>query len=128
MAGNLVLVLLLSLSWLADAELCSQPVGCQVQDNLVATVLKHSETECQHSCSVSAGCKFYTWYEGSADTKQTCQLLISCEETVECTGCASGPAICGGEFANCTVMKYNKLDDPTRNVQHGKQVKDASTL
>ena len=121
MAGSIpfkIFVLLLSLSWLTDAELCSQPVGCKVQDNLVATVLKHSETQCQHSCSVSAGCKFYSWYEGSADTKQTCQLFISCQETVECTGCASGPAVCEGDY--CTVMKYNELDDPTRNENYGK--------
>ena len=103
---------------LADCQLCSQHVGCLVGGNLIAATPASSEIECKTLCEDRAGCVYYTWFESSTFFKKICFLLSSCEDTEDCTGCSSGPPSCQGDY--CTGIKYNELDDSTRNEKHGK--------
>lgn len=100
---------------LADCQTCSQPVGCQViSENLIDSVTASSEVECKNLCYDTIGCVYYTWYEKSPAFRNICFLLSSCEDTVDCTGCTSGPPQCF-----CKDIEFKLLDDPTRNAKHG---------
>ena len=107
----------------ADCQLCSQPVGCQIGKNLLDAVPGSSEVECKHMCYHKAGCEYYTWYENSTAFMNICFLLSSCENNVDCTGCTSGSHQCQTEY--CKGIEYNLLEDPTRNPTwnevHGKE-------
>ena len=103
---------------LADCQLCSQPVGCQIDQNFIAAVSTTTEVDCQHVCALTTNCTFYTWVDSSEFLNNMCFLLSSCEDTVECTGCSSGPPSCQEDF--CEGIEYRLLDDPTRNEKHGK--------
>ena len=103
---------------LANCQLCSQHFGCQIGENLIATVQVLSEIECKIKCADTAGCGYYTWFESSTTFKKICYLLSSCGDTVDCSNCMSGPPLC----PYCKGMEYNELDDPTRNINHGKYI------
>ena len=103
---------------LADCELCSQPFGCEIGENLIATVQVSSEIECKIKCAETAGCGYYTWFESSTTFKKICYLLSSCEDKVDCSSCMSGPPSCRADY--CTGIEYRILDDPTRNEHYGK--------
>ena len=103
---------------LADCKPCSQPVECHISENLLAAVPASFEIECKEMCADTEGCGYCTWIENSIFLENICFLLSSCGETVECEGCSSGPPQCKTD--HCSGIKYNLLDDPTRNEEHGK--------
>ena len=102
----------------ADCQVCSHSVECQIGENLIAEVPTATELECKNICADMTGCGFYTWFDGSTPLKNLCFLLSSCGDTVECKGCSSGPPQCQTEY--CKGIEYNNLDDPTRNENYGK--------
>ena len=103
---------------LADCQLCSHSVSCQIWENMISAVPTTTEVECQYVCARTADCKYYTWFNGSAVPKNICFLLSSCGETEDCTSCSSGPSSCQED--HCEGIDYKILDDPTRNEKHGK--------
>ena len=111
----------------ADCHVCSHPVECQVEDNLITMVTTSTELECKNTCENTQGCEYYTWHDSSASLKNFCFLLTSCENVVECNkGCSSGPPQCQTE--HCEEIEYKLLDDPTRNKKHGKFICAKLTL
>ena len=103
-----------------DCQLCSQPVVCEKGGTIILLVPTSTKVECQTFCSKTTDCKYYTWFDNSAVTKNICFLLSGCGDTVERSDCMSGPPTGQGDY--CTGIDYNELDDPTRNENQGKSI------
>ena len=87
-----------------DSCTCSTEVACEaVEDNIVDEIFSVStEAECQKYCQESESCLFYTWYSGNSFPVYSCVLLSSCEDTVPCHGCFSGPQECSQQISTTT--------------------------
>merc|ERR1711942_425794 len=75
---------------------CSTEVACEAdEDNIVDEIVGvHTEADCQNYCLESSPCLFYTWQSNISLPAYSCILLSSCEDTVPCRGCYSGPQGC----------------------------------
>ena len=83
---------------------CSTEVACEAyEDNIVdELVAVHYEAECQNYCLESLPCLFYTWQNNHSFPAYTCILLSSCQDTVPCQGCYSGPQECSQQISTTT--------------------------
>ena len=81
---------------------CSNLAACRAgPDNSLASHPGiQREQQCQELCATTADCRFYTWWDDTADlTALLCVLLTGCEETdTQCRGCHTGTPDCSLEI------------------------------
>merc|ERR1711970_232091 len=84
-----------------DSCTCSSEVACQNDaENIVEEMADvETEAECQRNCQDNRSCMFYTWSNGATFPPHYCVLLSSCEDTVPCHGCYSGPQECSQQIS-----------------------------
>merc|ERR1719206_735313 len=114
-------LVMLSTAALADPFCFRSGITCDTnKDRVISAVLGvNTEVQCQDLCARHDDCTWYTWYSDAGDRLQlTCFLLSSCDDSLVCDGCYSGPESCDNTVAiphptQCT--EYQELDSFTRN-------------
>merc|ERR1719206_215572 len=114
-------LVMLSTAALADPFCFRSGITCDTnKDRVITAVLGvNTEVQCQDLCARHDDCSWYTWYSAEGDRLQlTCFLLSSCDDSLVCDGCYSGPQSCDNTVAiphpaHCT--QYRELESFTRN-------------
>ena len=106
----------------ADSCTCSSEVACQDDAGNILEEIADVETEeeCQKNCQENLSCMFYTWSNGATSPPHYCVLMISCDVTVPCHGCYSGPQECSQQISTTTSTPTLEGKDsyPNTNICH----------
>ena len=84
---------------------CSSEVACHSdEDNIIDEIMGvQTEAECQNHCLEDSLCLFYTWQSSESFPAYSCLLLSSCEDTLPCQGCYTGPPECSQQIQTSTT-------------------------
>ena len=104
----------------ADSCTCSSEVACQDDAGNILEEIADVETEeeCQKNCQENLSCMFYTWSNGATSPPHYCVLMISCDVTVPCHGCYSGPQECSQQILTTTSTPTMEGEDSYLNTWH----------